>query len=156
MAAPKPLPGPKGPVTGREVIVWQPPRDRPEGIAQAAHEAKLAKARAAEMAAREALAMARIKMQNARGVIADLVLREMQKYLRMSELPDFANTTGPLTPELILKLAEWVSKEDRLDTGKSTENIAHTIGPSLDFSRLTQEERDAWRALALKGGAPEE
>ena len=56
---------------------------------------------------------------------------------------------------IILKLAEFVSKNYRLDTGQATENIAHAIGPSLDFSKLSQTERDQWRALAVKGGGGE-
>jgi hypothetical protein len=85
--------------------------------------------------------------------ILTIVEREMEKYLRMSQDPDFANTIAPLSPDMVLKLAEWASKEDRLDLGKSTENIAHTVESRVDFSRLTQQERDAWRGLAIKAGA---
>lgn len=140
----------------REVVVWVPPRDTPEGMAKRAKDAKMAALREAQLEAQTRLAEAKIKLWQARGIIADLIHREMGKYLKMSEHPDFQNTVGPLSAELVMKLAEWISKEDRLDSGKATENLAVTVGPSLDFSRFTQEERDAWRELALKGGVPEE
>jgi vacuolar-type H+-ATPase subunit E/Vma4 len=139
------------------VIRWQPPADRPEEIARrAAKKAKderLARMHEAQDEAKTALAEARVKTFKTRVTILTIVEREMEKYLRMSQDPDFANTIAPLSPDMVLKLAEWASKEDRLDLGKSTENIAHTVESRVDFSRLTQQERDAWRGLAIKAGA---
>jgi hypothetical protein len=116
------------------------------------HERKLAAARDAEALARMAIAEVRRKHAEVGLVGIDLVLNELKKYLRLSQSEDFANTVGPLEPAVILKLAEFVSKNHRLDSGQATENIAHAIGPAMDFSKLTQAERDAWRELATKGG----
>jgi hypothetical protein len=149
------MPPPDTP-TGRQIVVWRPPSESPEAIERREHEAKLLRARKAEVEARERAAAAQIKLTGAREIVADLVTRELKKWLEMSGAPEFAAAVGPLSPETILRLAEWVSKENRLDGGKATENIAHLVRPAIDFSKLTQEERNAWRALAIKGGTPNE
>lgn len=130
----------------RAPVLWRKPPEVEE------HERRLVEARDAEAAARLAVAEARRKHAEVQVVGVDLVLSELKKYLRLSQSDDFQNAVGPLEPAVILKMAEFVSKNHRLDSGQATENIAHAIGPSIDFSKLTQEERDAWRALAIKGG----
>lgn len=132
----------------RAVVLWRQP-EQPE------HERKLAEARKAEADARLALAESRRKHAEMLQVGTDLVLNQLRKYMRLAESPDFEHAVGPLEPAVVLKLAEFVSKNYRLDTGQATENVAHAIAPSIDFSKLTQEERDAWRALAVKGGGGE-
>lgn len=139
----------------RDVVVWVPPHLRPDVIEQEAAKDKLRKAREAEAAARLAVAETRARHAHMLDVGTKLVVHELEKYLRMAENPDFANALGPLDPATILKMAEFVSKNHRLDTGQATENIAHAIMPSMDFSNMTQEERDQWRALAIKGGVKE-
>ena len=143
-----------------QVVVWRPPGDRPEVIAErAAKKAKadrLARMHAAQDEARTALAEARVKMTRTKATVLSIIHREMEKYDRMAAEPDFANTVAPLSPEFILKLAEWVSKEERLDLGKATEHLAHTVESRVDFSKLTQEERNAWRNLAIKAGAKDD
>lgn len=137
----------------REIVVWVPPHMRGDvAEAEKAKEDALRKARQAEADAR--LAVARTKELNAKiqETGAELVLDQLKKYLKLANHADFANSTGPLDPAIILKLAEFVAKYHRLDTGQATENVAHTIGPSVDFGKLTQEERDTWKRLALKGG----
>ena len=129
--------------TSRAVILWQKTPD----------EERLDRAKSAEVAARYAAAEARKKHAEMLQVGLDLVLSQLSKYLAMAQSPDFAMSIGPVDPPFILKLAEFISKNHRLDNGQATENIAHALAPSIDFSRLTQEERDAWRLLAVKGGA---
>lgn len=136
----------------RSVVVWTPPNERPEVIEKRAHEEKLKKAREAEAAARLALAQAKEMQAGILAAGAKLVLSQLEKYIRLSESPDFENTVGPLEPETILKLAEMVFKNHRLETGQATENVAVAIGASIDFSKLSQEQRDQWRDLYLKGG----
>lgn len=143
-----------------QVVVWRPPGERPEVIAErAAKKAKadrLARMHAAQDEARTALAEARVKMTRTKATVLSIIHREMEKYDRMAADPDFANTVAPLSPEFILKLAAWVSTEDRLDLGQATQNIAHTVQSKVDFTKLTQEERNAWRNLAIKAGVTDE
>jgi hypothetical protein len=127
-------------------MLWRKPPEVEE------YDRKLLEARKAEMDARLAVAESRRKHAEVQVVGTDLVLNELKKYLRLSQSDDFQGAIGPLEPAVILKMAEFVSKNHRLDNGQATENVAHTIGPSIDFSKLTQEERDAWKALAEKGG----
>ena len=134
------------PPSSKAVVLWHRPPEVEE------HERKMLEARSAEASARLAIAVARQKHAEVQQVGTDLVLNELQKYLRLSQHPDFAGTVGPLDPKMILKMAEFVNKNFRLDNGQATENIAHAIRPSIDFSKFTQEERDAWKALAVKGG----
>ncbi len=129
------------------VIVWKRPPEVEE------HERKMAAAKVAEADARLAVAETRKKHAEMLQVGTDLVLNQLRKYLALAESPDFANAVGPVDPKVVLKLAEFVSKNYRLDTGQATENVAHAIGPSLDFSKLSQAERDAWRELAMKAGS---
>jgi hypothetical protein len=142
----RPMSNPRLPDLSKAVTLWRRPPEVEE------HERRLLEARTAESAARLAIALARQKHAEVQQVGTDLVLNELQKYLRLSQHPDFANAIGPLDPKLILKMAEFVNKNFRLDNGQATENIAHAIRPSIDFSKFTQEERDAWKALAVKGG----
>jgi len=130
----------------RAVILWRKPPEVEE------HEKRLADARDAEAATRLAVAEKRRKHAELDATTTDLVLNEVRKYLRLSQSPDFENTVGPLDPTLIMKMAEFINKNHRLDSGQTTENIAATIGPSVDFTKFTQAERDAWRELAIKGG----
>ena len=108
---------------------------------------------AAEAAARLAIAQAKESHATMQRVGIELVVKTLQKWLRLAEHPDFENAVGPLEPSAILKLAELVTKNFRLDTGQATENVAHQIRPLVDFSKFTQEERDRWRELAIKAGA---
>lgn len=137
----------------RQLVVWKPPHEQPGAVEAREAKARLDNARAQELEARTAIAKVKIQQAEVVAVGTALVLNELQKYLRMAQSPDFAQTVGPLDPAVILKIAEFVSKTHRLDTGQATENIAHAVRSSVDFSKLTQEERDAWRALAIKGGA---
>jgi hypothetical protein len=130
----------------RSVVLW---RRAPEVEEK---ERKLTEARSAEADARLAIAEARRKHAEVNSVGTDLVLNELKKYLRLSQSEDFQNAVGPLEPATILKMAEFVNKNHRLDNGQATENIAATIGPSIDFSKMSQKERDLWRELAIKGG----
>ena len=133
----------------RALTLWR----KPAGVEE--HERKMLAAKTAEADARLAIAEWRKKHAEMLQTGTDLVLNQLRKYLKLAELPEFSNATGPVEPSIILKLAEFVSKNYRLDTGQATENIAHAIGPSLDFSKLSQTERDQWRALAVKGGGGE-
>lgn len=132
----------------KAVVVWVPPHQRPGNRNEFEEKLKLAKQ--AEAAARAALAKAKERHAEILSTSAELVLVHLRKYLRLAQSEDFANAIGPLEPSVILKLAEFVSKNHRLDTGQATENVAHALTPALDFSRLTQEERDQWRSLRLK------
>jgi hypothetical protein len=111
----------------RELVVWRPPAERPEVIEQRAAEKKRSEAVTAETAAR--LAQAKLREQTAEmlSVGATLVVSQLRKYLRISESPDFENSVGPIEPAIILKLAEFVNKNNRLDSGQATENIAHAV-----------------------------
>ena len=132
----------------RAVVLWRKPPEEEE------YDRKMFAARTAEVEARAAKAELLRHYAELKRVGVDLVLSQFQKWLAMSLSPDFQNSVGPIDPATVMKIAEFVSKEQRLDTGQATENIAHAIAtsPSLDFSKLTQKERDQWRALALKGG----
>lgn len=140
------MPPPPTDAPTKAVVLWRKPPEVEE------QERQLVEARIAEGAARLAKAESRRKHAEVQAVATDLVLNELKKYLRLSQDPDFQKAVGPLDPKLILKMAEFVGKNFRLDNGQATENIAHAISSSVDFSKLTQEERDQWRALALKGG----
>lgn len=129
------------------VVLWQP---RPEPIDP--HEVARIEARDAAAAAKLAQAEHRRKHAEVQVVGLELVLSQFRKWQALSEDPDFAKAIGPIEPALVLKIAEFVTKEFRLNSGQSTENIAVAMSPSIDFSRLTQEERNAWRELAMKGG----
>jgi hypothetical protein len=142
---------------GTDVVVWCPPHLRPEAASDAARASRLSAARDAEAAARVAIAKARAMHAEMLSVGTELVLTQLQKYLMLSQSPDFANAVGPLDPATVLKMAEFVSKNYRLDTGQATENIAHAIAPTMDFSKMTQEQRDRWRELAkIAGGDGDE
>lgn len=134
----------------RAVVLWRP-REVPE------HEQKMAKAREAEADARLAIAETKRKQADLKLAMLELSLSQFKKLLALSQHPDFANAVGPITPELALKLAEFVSKEHRLDNGQATENVAHavahTVVSNVDFKKLTQEERNKWRELAEKIGS---
>ena len=132
--------------TPTSIILWKKPPEAAE------HDRKVAATRAAEDDARLAMAEARKKQAELKHVGIDLVLTQFKKWLKLSAHPDFASAIGPIDPKVVLKIAEFVAKESRLDNGQATENIAHAIGPSLDFSKLSQAERDAWRELAMKAG----
>lgn len=136
----------------RQIVVWTPPQTRGEGLKEAQRQAALANARQAEARARQALAERKERLVAIRVVGEELALAELRKKLRMSNDPEFANTPV-LEGKDIIKMLEIVQKEWRLDSGQATEQIAHTLGPSVDFSRMTQAERDEWRRLAVKGGA---
>jgi hypothetical protein len=140
------MPPPPDAPAPKAIQLWRRPPEVEE------QEAKLLAARQAEADARLAIAQSRRKNAEVNQVGTDLVLNELRKYLRLSQHPDFANTVGPLDPKIILKMAEFVSKNYRLDNGQATENIAHAIAPCVDFGKLTQAERDLWRELAMKGG----
>jgi hypothetical protein len=139
-------------VTSSAIIPWVPPHLRPEALEAQAKKDKRNEAMAAQTAAMRAMAEAQEKQARMMSVGRDLVLNELNKCLRMANTDDFKDAIGPVPMRDIIKLAEIVSKDHRLSTGQSTENIAHVVGPSIDFSKLSQEERDAWRALAIKGG----
>lgn len=142
--------------TSREIIVWLPPDQRPEAIAERERKAKELEARNAATDARLAEAhnskVHATMMTRAR----ELVAHELEKLLRMAQSEDFRNAIGPVAMADLIKLAEMSAKDFRLSTGQATENIAAAIVSNVDFSKMTQEERDTWRKLAVKGGAPEE
>ncbi len=140
----------------RQVVVWVPPHQRPEAVAERARNEKIAEAKAREADARLAIAKTREKHAEIQATGFELVLSQFKKWLAQSQHPDFADSSGPIEPGIVLKIAEFVSKNYRLDSGQATENIAHAIGPALDFSRMTQDERDKWRELVLKGGGSDE
>jgi hypothetical protein len=137
----------------RAVQVWVPPSERPEALQETARKAEVAKVRAAELAARAAVAARRQRQADIHEAGEKLVLHHLQKLQRLSEHEDFKNAPGPVDLKDIIKLAELVGKDFRLDTGQSTENIAHAVSATIDFAKMSQEERDQWRALAIKGGA---
>jgi len=130
-------------MSNAEIVVWRPPHEQAP--------APKAEAQAAEADARLALARLRLKHVQVQDLGTQIVLRSFQQILRQLDDPDFAATAGPLAVEQVLKLAEFVTKNFRLDHGQATENIAHTVSPSIDFSRMTQAERDEWRRLYSKG-----
>lgn len=130
----------------RAVVLWRP-REVP------ADERQARETRKAEYDARLAVAEQRRKQAELVQVGIDLVLSQFKKWLTLAGDPDFANAVGPLEPAIVMKIAEFVTKEHRLDTGQATENIAHAIRPSIDFSKLTQEERNRWKELAEKARA---
>jgi hypothetical protein len=139
----------------RAIVPWLPPHQRPEAVSERAAAAKLALAREAEAAARLAVAKARQMHAEMLSVGTELVLTQLQKYLTISQGKDFENSIGPLDPATILKMAEFVSKNYRLDTGQATENIAHAIAPTIAFEKMTQEQREQWRKLAVEFGGDE-
>lgn len=139
----------------RDIVPWVPPHERPEAVAERAGTEKLSLAREAEAAARLAIAKARSMHAEMLSTGTELVLTQLKKYLRLAEAPDFQNSIGPLDPATILKMAEFVSKNYRLDTGQATENIAHAIAPTIAFDKMTQEQRDQWRKLAAEFGGDE-
>jgi hypothetical protein len=140
-------------MSSASIVRWVPPGERPEALEEKARKAHRAQMLEAEAAARLAVAQARESHATMQKVGIELVVKTLQKWLRLAEHPDFENAVGPLEPSAILKLAELVTKNFRLDTGQATENVAHQIRPLVDFSKFTQEERDRWRELAIKAGA---
>jgi hypothetical protein len=140
----------------REIVRWVPPHERPEAVAERARKAKAVEVKDAEADARLAVAEARETHYRMMSTGRKFVLGQFEKWQRMSEGPDFENSIGPVEPSTLLKLAEVVSKDYRLSTGQATENIAHAVTPRIDFSKMSQAERDQWRTLAIKGGASEE
>jgi hypothetical protein len=140
----------------RAIEVWQAPQSRPEALAEAARKAEVARVRQAELTARTAIAERRTRQAKIHEASEKLVLTQLEKLLRLSESPDYKDSPGPVELKDLIKLAELAGKDFRLDTGQATENVAMAIGPSVDFSKMTQDERDEWRRLAIKGGGVEE
>lgn len=140
----------------REIVRWVPPHERPEAVAERARKAKGLEVKDAEADARLAAAEARETHYRMMSTGRKFVLGQFEKWQRLAEGEDFQDSIGPVEPSVLLKLAEVVSKDYRLSTGQATENIAHAVAPRIDFSKMTQEERDMWRKLAIKGGAGEE
>jgi len=140
----------------REIVPWVPPDQRPEAAEARARKARADMAKDAQSAA--ALSQARAKDMHERMVAAgrELVATQLEKLLMLAQSPDFANSTGPVSVGDLIRLAALVSNDYRLSSGQSTANIAHHVTSAIDFSAMTQEERDTWRKLALKGGAKEE
>lgn len=133
----------------KTLVVWTPPEPPPQ-------EKRLAEVRDMELEARAKLAETRTLHLQMQDVGMRFVVSQLEKWLRMAEAPEFKDSVGPLDPKVVLKLAEFVSKNFRLDNGQATEHIATHVTKSVDFSKLSQEERNAWRALAVKAGADEE
>lgn len=140
----------------RSVVVWVPPHERPDFIAEQRRKADLKRAQSAEIEAREEAAKAKTMHMRMMSTGRELVLTHLEKLLRMSQLPDFQSSVGPVDLKDLIKLAEVVAKDHRLVTGQATENIAHAVRASVDFARMTDEERAEWRRLAMKGGAVDE
>ncbi len=138
------------------VVVWVPPNQRPDFLAEQKRKADLKRAQAAEIEAREEAAKAKAMHTRMMSVGRELVLTHLEKLLRLSQSPDFQDSQGPVEMKDLIKLAEVVAKDHRLVTGQSTENIAHAVRASVDFARMTDEERAEWRRLAMKGGAVDE
>jgi hypothetical protein len=130
---------------------WLPPQERPE----AKKKKRLQETQALVAIVETDVALARA--QQARDLVEiqsdalALVKSQIQKWLRLSDSPDFANTVGPIEPAILLKLAELVLKYARVDSGLATENHAHAHAHTdIDFSKLSQAERNAWLAMAEK------
>jgi hypothetical protein len=136
----------------REIVVWKDPADRPDADATGAR----AEIQKAETAARLAVAKARLTHAKIQVAGMDFVLAQIEKWAKIAADKDFAMSIGPIDPATVMKLAEFVSKNFRLDNGQATENIAHAVTTSVDFSRLSQAERDEWRRLAKAAGVEEE
>jgi len=143
-------------MSSAQVVVWVPPHQQPDFLAEQKRKAELKRAQAAEVEAREAAAHAKTQHAKMMSVGRELVLTQLEKLLKMSQSPDFAESVGPVELKDLIKLAEVVAKDHRLVTGQSTENIAHAVRASVDFARMTDEERAEWRRLAMKGGAVDE
>ncbi len=139
----------------RAIELWQPPR-REEALEEAARKAEVARVRQAELAARTAIAERRTRQAKIHEASEKLVLSQLEKLLRLAESPDYKDSPGPVELKDLIKLAELAGKDFRLDTGQATENVAMAIGPSVDFTRMTQAEREEWRRLAIKGGGSDE
>lgn len=137
----------------KAVVVWVPPHERPEYIEAQRKKQDLADARQAEALARKAKAEAQEKHDRMMATGRQLVLTQLEKLLKLAQSPDFADAPGPIEMKDLIKLAEVVAKDHRLATGQSTENVAHAVRASVDFSQMTPEEREQWRKLAVKGGA---
>lgn len=140
----------------RALVRWIPPREREDFKAEAAKNAALASARTAEALARKARAERQERQHKIHEVAEKLVLGQLEKLLRLAEHPDFQSSAGPIEMKDLLKLAEMSQKEFRLDMGKSTANVAHAIGPTIDFAKMSPEERSEWRRLTLLGGGLDE
>jgi hypothetical protein len=140
----------------REIVVWIPPHERPEYLEEQARKKRQIEARDEATEARLAIAHDRKVHAQMMTRTRELVLHELEKLLRLAQQEDFRNAIGPVAVADLIKLAEMSAKDYRLSAGLSTENIAAIVAPSVDFSKMTQEERDLWRRLALKGGAQEE
>lgn len=144
----------------RAVVPWVPPKER--------REVKEAEVRAQQQTAlQDQRTAAEIRVAEAREAHAraqtaamKLIAKTLERWLALSEDPDFASGLGPLDPNVLLKLAEWATKNHRLDNGQSTENVQHAVSGAVnhvmrrpDFSKLTQEQRNQWRELAVLAGA---
>ena len=140
----------------KAVILWVPPDQRPEVQAERARKAKELEARDAATDAR--LAKARDAELHAKLMTRsrEFVLSQIDKWAALAADPDYAKSIGPIEPAILLKLLELAAKDWRLSTGQATENLAHVVVTSADFGKLSQEERDRWRELAIKAGVPEE
>jgi hypothetical protein len=139
----------------RQVIVWRPPHERPDFIEAERKKAALRAAREAQNELIKAKSEGHTMQLRMVTAARTLITLQFEKLLKLARHPDFENAPGPLDTKDLVKLAKFVSDDYRLSHGLATENIAHTIAPTIDFEKLTQEERDAWRALAVKGGADE-
>lgn len=78
-----------------------------------------------------------------------LAQRELAKLDRLSQ--ESGEMPGPFTLAQITRLVDVAVKLDRLERGQSTEHIE----ADLDFSKLTPEERAAYREILKKVSAGE-
>jgi hypothetical protein len=121
---------------------WVPPRERPEGIARA--ETEEFRAQAALERARRAVATN--KFQTA---ALELAADQVEKWLRLSQHPDYANVVGPLDPKQIISLVELVLKYAP-PAGQDTGGDGAPRPGLADFAKLTAAERETWKRLAAK------
>lgn len=132
------------------------PEATPAVSAQRAAAAAVVKAKEVEAETRLVVATTENRAAQRQAEILDvaqqLILDQLQKYLKLSQSPDFKDAIGPVDPKVILKLAEFAAKYTRLDNNQSTENVAHQVRTTVDFSKLSQEDRNLYRELALKAG----
>ncbi len=130
---------------------WIPPAERPAAKKKAALDETRAIVAIVETDAALARAQQAKDLVEIQSDALALVRAEVKKWLRLSESPDFANAIGPVEPAILLKLAELIMKYARVDAGMATENHAHAHAHTdVDFSKLTQDERNAWLAMAAK------
>ena len=126
------------------IAKWVPPRERPEVAALA--ETEEARGQAALERARRAVALNKFQTS-----ALELAAGQVEKWLRLSQHPDYENAVGPLDPKQIIALLDLVLKYTPPPSPSASVDGSPKDSTGLaDFSRLTAAERETWKRLATK------